>query len=162
MLHENVTQRVIDAAMKVHSALGAGLLESTYNACLVHEFNLRHLHFQHQVRLPVVYQGITLEAGYRIDFLVENCVIVELKAVEKLLPLHTAQLITYLKLSGRRVGLLINFNVPHLRHVIKRVVNGYAVPSENDLPSVSPVSSVVESSGVETGDGLDTQDPDAR
>jgi GxxExxY protein len=148
MLHEDTTHRIIDAAMKVHTALGAGLLESTYNACLCHEFLSRGMHFEHQVRLPVVYDGITLDAGYRIDFLVENCVIVELKAVEKLLPLHKAQLITYLKLSGQRVGLLINFNVAHLRDGIKRVVNGYEVPSEKNLPSASPVSSVVESVGV--------------
>jgi len=148
MLHEDTTHRIIDAAMEVHTALGAGLLESTYNACLCHEFLSRGMHFEHQVRLPVVYDGITLDAGYRIDFLVENCVIVELKAVEKLLPLHKAQVITYLKLSGRRVGLLINFNVSHLRQGIKRVANGYEVAAENELPSESPVSSVVESLGV--------------
>ena len=112
--------------------------------------HIEGLQFQHQLRLPVSYGGITLDAGYRIDFLVENCVIVELKAVEKLLPLHTAQLITYLKLSGRQVGLLINFNVPHLRDGIKRVVNGYEVPfeknlPEKNLPSASSVSSAVES-----------------
>jgi GxxExxY protein len=124
MLHENITHQIIDAAMKVHSALGAGLLESAYHVCLVHEFTLRGLQFRHQVRLPVIYDTVVLDAGYRIDFLVENCVIVEIKAVEKLLPLHTAQMITYLKLSGRLVGLIINFNVPHLRQGIKRVING--------------------------------------
>jgi GxxExxY protein len=90
MLHKDITGRIIDAAMKVHSALGAGLLESTYQACLHYQFNVDGLYFEHQVRLPVVYQAVTLDAGYRIDFLVENCVIVELKAVDKLLPLHTA------------------------------------------------------------------------
>jgi len=143
MLHKDITGRIIDAAMKVHSALGAGLLESTYQACLHYQFNVDGLYFEHQVRLPVVYQAVTLDAGYRIDFLVENCVIVELKAVDKLLPLHTAQLLSYLKLSGRRVGLLINFNVPHLRQGIKRIVNGYG--PENDRPPVSAVSPVVES-----------------
>jgi GxxExxY protein len=103
------------------------------------------LHFQHQVRLPIEYRGVTLDGGYRIDFLVENCVIVELKAVEQLLPLHLAQVMSYLKLSDRSVGLLINFNVPHLRQGIRRVVNGYR---EQDT-SVSPVSSVVESLGEE-------------
>jgi len=152
MLHEGITRRIIEAAIRVHTALGAGLLESTYTSCLLHEFELSGLHVEHQVRLPVVYRGQSLEAGYRIDFLVENCVIVEIKAVEKLLPLHTAQLITYLKLSGRTVGLLINFNVPHLRQGIKRVVNGYDVPQGNDLPSVSPVSSVLESSQTGTKD----------
>jgi GxxExxY protein len=134
MLHEDVTERVIAAAVKVHSALGAGLLESTYSACLLHELRLAGLRYEHQVALPVRYQGVTLEAGYRIDFLVEDCVIVELKAVEALLPLHTAQLITYLKLSGHKVGLLINFNVPHLKQGLKRVVNGYQAPNVKPLP----------------------------
>ncbi|MBI4485895.1 MAG: GxxExxY protein [Acidobacteria bacterium] len=102
MLHDDITRQIIEAAIKVHTALGA---------------------------------------GYRIDFLVENCVIVEIKAVEKLLPLHTAQLLSYLKLSGRKVGLLINFNVPHLRQGLRRIVNGYPLPQ--DSSSVSPVSSVV-------------------
>ena len=128
MLHESITERILTAAMKVHTATGAGMLESTYQACLHYQLGADGLHFEHQVRLPVVYQGIHLDAGYRIDFLVENWVIVELKAVEKLLPLHTAQLLSYLKLSGRKVGLLINFNVPHLRQGIRRVVNGYAEP----------------------------------
>jgi GxxExxY protein len=101
------------------------------------------MHFEHQLQLPVVYRGVRLDAGYRIDFLVEDCVIVELKAVERLLPVHTAQLLSYLKLGERPVGLLINFNVPHLRLGLKRVVNGYALPNENNLP---PVSSVVPSS----------------
>jgi GxxExxY protein len=129
--------------MKVHSALGAGMLESTYQSCLRYQFSVDGLQFEHQVCLPIVYQGIRLDAGYRIDFLVENCIIVELKAVEKLLPLHTAQLLSYLKLSGRNVGLLVNFNVPHLRHGIRRVVNGYETAS-NSSP-VSSASSVVES-----------------
>lgn len=128
MLHADVTEQVIGAAMQVHTALGAGLLESTYHACLFHELTLRGLHFEHQRGLPVVDGEVHLNAGYRIDFLVENCVIVELKAVKKLLPLHRAQLITYLKLSGHPVGLLINFNVPHLRDGIKRVTNGYLAP----------------------------------
>jgi GxxExxY protein len=125
MLHEDITQRIIGAAMKVHSALGAGLLESTYSACLFYEMSVAGLHFEHQVRLPVVYGGVTLDAGYRIDFLVEHCVIVELKAVEKLTPLHTAQILTYLKLSGCKVGLILNFNVPHMRDGIERRVNGH-------------------------------------
>jgi GxxExxY protein len=144
MRHEAITRRVIDAAMKVHTALGAGLLESTYDVCLVHEFTLRGLQFQRQLRLPVIYDTVVLDAGYRIDFLVENCVVVELKAVEKLLPLHTAQMLTYLKLSGRTVGLIINFNVPHLRQGIKRVINEYRVPvAEKKLPNMtSPPSAI--------------------
>ena len=125
MLHEAITQKVLTAAMKVHTALGAGCLESTYHACLRYQLQKDGVRFDHQVRLPVLYDDVHIDAGYRIDFLVENCVIVELKAVEKLLPLHIAQVLTYLKLSGHDVGLLINFNVPHLRYGIRRVVNGY-------------------------------------
>ena len=142
MMYEDITARIIDAAMAVHTALRAGLLVSTYSTCLRHEFDVRVLPYEHQVRLPVVYQGVHLDAGYRIDYLVENCVIVELKAVEQLLPLHTAQLLSYLKLSGIQVGLLINFNVPHLLHGIRRLVNGHFVPTD---ASASPVSPVVDS-----------------
>jgi GxxExxY protein len=133
MLHEAITERILHSAMTVHTALGAGLLESTYQTCLHYQLGVDGLHFEHQVRLPFVYQGIRLDAGYRIDFLVENCVIVEIKAIEKLLPLHTAQLLSYLKLSGCQVGLLINFNVPHLRGGIRRVVNGYASPGATSV-----------------------------
>jgi GxxExxY protein len=151
LLHEEITERIIGGAIKVHTGLGAGLLESTYSACLHYQFALDGLHFEHQVRLPVIYQGVQVEAGYRVDFLVENCVIVELKAVEKVLPLHVAQVLTYLKLSGRPVGLLINFNVPHLRQGIRRVVNGYQRDNGKDLPSASSASSVVEIEGAEHG-----------
>ena len=108
--------------MKVHSALGAGCLESTYDACLRYQLGKDGLRFRHQVRLPIIYQGIQLDAAYRVDFIVEECVVVELKAVEKLLPLHLAQMLTYLKLSSFELGLLINFNVPHLRDGIRRVI----------------------------------------
>ena len=150
MSHNQVTEQVIRAAFRVHSALGPGLLESTYSACLLHEFTDANLRFEHQVRLPVIYRGMRLDAGYRLDFIVEHCVIVELKAVEKVLALHTAQLLTYLKLSGHQVGLLINFNVPHLRDGLRRVVNGYRDTAENELPdqglsSASSASSAVES-----------------
>jgi GxxExxY protein len=125
MTNDTVTEQIIGSAIKVHSAIGAGCLESTYHVCLAYQLRLDGLQCEHQVRLPITYKDVKLEAGYRIDFLVENCVIVELKAVEKLLPLHLAQVMTYLKLSGHHVGLLINFNVPHLRHGIRRVVNNY-------------------------------------
>jgi len=125
MLHEEITEKILGAAMKVHTALGAGCLESTYDACLRYQLQQDGIRFDHQMRLPVLYNDVQVDAGYRIDFLVENCVIVELKAVEKLLPLHVAQVLTYLKLSGREVGLLINFNVPHLRQGIKRIMHGY-------------------------------------
>jgi GxxExxY protein len=121
-LHAGITERVLGAALKVHTALGAGCLESTYDACLCYQLNKDGISFTHQVRLPIVYDGIQLDAAYRIDFIVENSVILELKAVEKLLPLHLAQVLTYLKLSRYEVGLLINFNVPHLRDGIRRVI----------------------------------------
>jgi len=121
-LHAGITERILGAAFKVHSALGAGCLESTYDACLCYQLAKDGITFTHQVRLPIVYDGIQLNAAYRIDFVVENCVIVELKAVEKLLPLHLAQVLTYLKLSRHQLGLLINFNVPHLRDGIRRVI----------------------------------------
>jgi len=120
---------VIGAALKVHTALGAGVLESACDACLFHELAQTGLHFEHHVRLPIKYGGIQLPAAYRVDFVVENCVIVEIKCVEKLLPVHTAQLISYLRLSGHKLGLLINFNVPHLRQGIRRIING----PENEL-----------------------------
>jgi GxxExxY protein len=117
---------VIDAAMKVHSAIGAGALESTYDACMFYELRNAGLHVEHQVRLPLVYRQIRLPVAYRVDFIVENCLILEIKCVEKLLPVHRAQVLSYLRLSGHRLGLLINFNVPHLRHGIRRVINGPA------------------------------------
>lgn len=119
----DISGMVIDAAMKVHSALGPGLLESAYEACLAHELRKRGCKIVVQMTLPVRYDGITVDAGYRVDILVEDAVILELKAVDKLTPIHEAQLLTYLKLSGCKIGLLINFNVAHLREGIKRMVN---------------------------------------
>ena len=118
-----ISAQVIDAAMKVHTALGPGLLESAYEACLLHELRKRGLKVLSQVGLPVVYDEITIDVGYRFDLLVEDCVMVELKAIDKLAPIHAAQLLTYLKLSGIKVGLLINFNVLHLKDGLKRMVN---------------------------------------
>jgi len=118
-----ITQRIIRSAIEVHRALGPGLLESTYEVCLIYELQRCGLRVESQKKLPVKYKDITLDAGYRIDLLVENCVIVELKSVEKLLPIHEAQLLSYLKLSGIKVGLLINFNVKLLKTGIKRMVN---------------------------------------
>jgi len=118
-----ITGAIIKAAMKVHSALGPGLLESAYEACLLYELRKAGLKVEAQVPLPVVYEGVKIDVGYRLDLLVENAVIVELKAVEAILPIHEAQLLSYLKLSGKEVGLLINFHVLHLRNGIKRMVN---------------------------------------
>jgi GxxExxY protein len=119
-----VSGTIVDSALKVHSALGPGLLESAYEACLKYELSKRRLKVQSQLELPVAYDGVKIDAGYRIDLLIENSVIVELKAVETLLPVHQAQLLSYLKLSKLKLGLLINFNVVHLKNGIKRVVNG--------------------------------------
>lgn len=116
---------VIDAAMKVHSALGPGLLESAYETCLKHELIKKNIDVKSQVELPVLYDGIRLDAGYRIDLLVADAIVVELKSAEKIAPIHEAQLLSYLKLSNLQVGLLINFNVIHLKDGIKRMVNNY-------------------------------------
>lgn len=119
---QDLTEQIIGAGIEVHRALGPGLLESAYQACLAHELSLRGLAFEREKPLPVVYKGVRLDCGYRLDFLVEARVIVEIKAVETLTTLHEAQLLTYLRLSGCRVGLLMNFHVAVLRDGIKRRV----------------------------------------
>ena len=116
------SNRVIGCAIEVHRILGPGLLESTYEQCLAHEFRLAELPFKLQYPLPVEYKGIKLDCGYRIDLLVDDSLIIELKSVDKILPIHQAQLLTYMKLSGIGIGLLINFNVSFLKHGIKRMV----------------------------------------
>jgi GxxExxY protein len=118
---DDVARQIVDAAHKVHSALGPGLVESVYEACLVHELSTRGLKVERQVGMPVKYGRIRLDAGLRLDLVVENRVVVELKAVEDLLPLHTAQILTYLKLSGYRLGFLINFNVTRIKDGIRRL-----------------------------------------
>ena len=110
--------------MKVYSALGPGLLEGAYGACVLHELRKQRLLAEQQVRLPVLCDGVTIDLGYRLDLLVENLVIVELKRVEKVQPIHQAQIISYLKLSGKPIGLLINFHVAHLRDGLHRFVKG--------------------------------------
>ncbi len=117
-----LTGQIIGAAIEVHKNLGPGLLESAYEECLCHELTLRKLAYKRQLPLPVKYKGLRLDCGYRIDMLVENLVILELKSVEKLEPIHEAQLLTYLKLAGIKVGLLINFNVSVLKNGIKRLI----------------------------------------
>jgi|SRR5947209_1817577 len=121
----NITRQIIAAAMKVHTLLGPGLLESAYHACLVHELRKQGVTVASQVGLPVVYDGEKIDLGYRIDLVVGDAVIVEIKCVEAINPVHQAQLLSYLRLSGRKVGLLINFHVAHLRDGIKRMVDGY-------------------------------------
>lgn len=123
MSENEIGEILLGCAIKVHTALGPGLLESTYEACLIHELAKAGLKADRQVALPVVYDGVQLDAGYRIDVLVANLVVVELKVSERILPLHSAQLLSYLKLSDKRLGYLLNFNVVHMRQGIKRVVN---------------------------------------
>ncbi len=119
---ESIVTAVIDAAFRVHTALGPGLLESVYEVCLCHELSRREIAFERQLQLPVIYEGLRLDSGLRLDLVIAGCVIVELKHVEKLLPVHKAQLLTYLKLTGHRVGLLFNFNVERIKDGIHRVV----------------------------------------
>lgn len=118
-----ISGQIIDCAIKVHRRLGPGLLESTYEACLSHELRKAALKVDSQIALPIIYDDIFIEAGYRIDLLVEDTVVVELKSVERVLPIHEAQLLTYLKLSKMKLGLLINFNVTLLKNGIKRMIN---------------------------------------
>lgn len=117
-----VSGEVINGAFRVHKALGPGLLESVYEVCLHHELSMRGLQVERQLTLPVVYGDVRLDGGLRLDMLVEKSVVVEIKAVEALLPVHKAQLLTYLKLSSHRLGLLINFNVPVLKDGITRLI----------------------------------------
>ncbi|MBI1775625.1 MAG: GxxExxY protein [Proteobacteria bacterium] len=124
MDENRIGETVLGCALTVHKALGPGLLESAYEACLAHEFGKAGLGFKRQIALPVVYDGIKIEAGYRLDLLVESRVVVEIKAVEKLGEIHQAQLLSYLKLGGYRLGYLLNFNVPRLKNGIWRLVNG--------------------------------------
>ena len=120
---DRITGEIVDAAMKVHRTLGPGLLEGAYLACFRHELIKRGLAVQSQVRLPILYDGIRIDAGYRIDLVVEGAVLVELKAVTALQPIHRAQILSYLKLGDYRVGLLINFHVALLKDGIERLVN---------------------------------------
>ena len=119
-----VTQTVVGAGIEVHRALGPGLLESAYEECLCRELDLRKIQFDRQRHLPVNYKRIRVDCGYRLDLLVAGTVVVEIKAVDRLLPIHQAQLLTYLRLGGWKVGLLMNFNVAALKQGIKRVVLG--------------------------------------
>jgi GxxExxY protein len=120
---EELTNKINGAAIEVHKELGPGLLESAYEECLCHELRLRGIHFESEVPLPVEYKGLKLECGYRLDVVVENTVISELKCVERILPVHVAQLMTYLKMTKKRVGLIINFKVEVLsRGIVRRVL----------------------------------------
>ena len=120
--NDTLTEQIIGAAIQVHRELGPGLLESAYEACLCHELSLHNLKFERQKALPISYKGVMLDTGYRLDLVVEDQVIVEIKAVSELLPIHEAQLLSYLKQVGGGRGLLINFNVKLLKHGLRRLV----------------------------------------
>ena len=122
MTDNELTHEIIGAAIEVHKNLGPGLLESTYEECLSHELSQRGIPFERQKPIPVIYKGVKLDCGYRLDLLVADRVILELKSVETLAPIHDSIMITYLKLSGHRIGLLMNFNVQILKKGVKRVV----------------------------------------
>lgn len=126
MRHDNVTRAVIGAAIDVHRAIGPGLLESAYEACLEHELRARGLRCERQKAMPVSYRGVQLDCGYRVDLLVEGLVVVEVKAVSRMLPIHCAQLMTYLKLSGIHVGLLLNFHAVRMRNGVRRCVHEFS------------------------------------
>lgn len=124
MMHVNeLSKKIIGAAIEVHKYLGPGLLESVYEECLSHELSLRYLSFERQKPLPIIYKGKELDCGYRLDIVVENTIILELKSCDNIEPIHKAQLLTYLKLTGLNLGLLLNFNVPVMRDGIVRIVN---------------------------------------
>jgi GxxExxY protein len=122
LIYEEITNQIISAAIEVHKTLGPGLLESAYEECLCRELSLRNMQFVKQHPLPVEYKGVLLDCGYRLDLLVASSVVVEIKSIEEVASIHEAQLLTYLKLSKMKVGLLINFNVPVLKDGIKRRV----------------------------------------
>ena len=123
MRPNEVSYKVIGAAIRVHTALGAGLLESAYDTSLRHELTQSGLQYLHQVKLPASYEGNKLSPAYCVDFIVEKCLVVEIKSVTNILPVHRAQLLSYLRLTGHPLGLLLNFNVPHMRNGIHRVIN---------------------------------------
>ncbi len=119
---EHVASQVVDSALQVHRSLGPGLLKSIYESCLCHELSKRDIAFENQLELPILYDGVLLDSGLRLDILAGDSVVVELKAVEKMIPLYEAQVLSYLKLANKRLGLLINFNVPLIKDGIKRLV----------------------------------------
>jgi GxxExxY protein len=123
MSENEISRIIVNCAFKVHTELGPGLLESAYEACLIHELLQESVKVESQKPLPLIYKGITIDCGYRLDILVEDKVIIEIKSVDELSNIHTAQLLTYLKLSNKRLGLLINFNVMLIKSGIKRIVN---------------------------------------
>lgn len=148
---DRLTQQIIGAAIDVHRHTGPGLMESAYEECLCYELSQLGLGFKRQVPLPLSYKGSKLDCGYKMDIVVEDAVILELKTVDDLLPVHTAQLLTYLKLSGKKVGLLMNFNEPVLKKGIKRLVNHFQDASEVRVPSAGSATELEADSQTRIG-----------
>ena len=122
---EEIATEIVDSCFKIHKELGPGLLESAYETCLEHELSKRGFSVERQIPQPIIYDGIAINAGYRIDLLINGLIIIELKAVEQLAPIHTAQLITYLKLSKKTLGFLVNFHTPLIKNGLKRIANNH-------------------------------------
>ena len=140
LIHEELTKQIIGAAIEVHKAIGPGLLESVYQECMCHELNLRGLHFRREVVVPVVYKGVALDCGYRLDLIVEETVILELKSTDRIIAVHEAQLLTYLRLLNKPVGFIINFNVPVLRAggIVRKVFDSASPRLRGEKPGDSP------------------------
>ena len=147
LIYEGLTEQIIGAAIEVHKAIGPGLLKSVYQECMCHELNLRGLRFRREVVVPVVYKGVALDCGYRLDMIVEETVILELKSAARIIPVHEAQLLTYLKLLNKPVGFIINFNVPILRAggIIRKVFDSASPRLRGENPSGSPAETHKES-----------------
>jgi GxxExxY protein len=139
LIYENLTEQIIGAAIEVHKGVGPGLLESVYQKCMCHELKLRGLQYRREVIVPVVYKGIALDCGYRLDMIVEETVILELKSTARIIPVHEAQLLTYLKLLNKPVGFIINFNVPILRAggIVRKVFDSASQRLRGESPTES-------------------------
>ena len=144
LIYEGLTEQIIGAAIEVHKAIGPGLLESAYQECMCHELNLRRLNFRREVVVPVAYKGVALDCGYRLDLIVEETVILELKSTARIIPVHEAQLLTYLKLLNKPVGLIINFNVPILRAggIVRKVFDSASPRLRGEKPGELPSDGV--------------------
>jgi GxxExxY protein len=134
MDQELVAREIVDAAINVHTKLGPGLLEGAYEPCMAYELTKRGLTAKQQVPMPLRYDSITIDVGYRLDVVVQDLIVLELKSVDKLLPIHAAQLLSYLRLGNYRVGFLLNFNTVHMRDGIKRIIHGFQNARESDRP----------------------------
>jgi GxxExxY protein len=134
---DQITGRIIGAAIEVHKTLGPGLLESAYEACLAYELRQLGYKVEQQKPLPIIYKDVKLDCGYRLDMVVEDLVIIEIKAIEQLAPIHDAQVISYLRLADKRVGLLINFHVSLLKNGVKRIVNNFPDPAHSAISAVN-------------------------